>query len=70
MKERIADWTFTVAMAILLALFVISFTDNVHAEPVEAPSCEAVAQANGIVVYYCQDIDLYVNSLGFMVQGN
>lgn len=38
----------------------------VAASDPEPELCDAVATAGGIMVYYCEDIDLYINSLGFM----
>lgn len=38
------------------------------AEPAsDVPECKHVATADTIKVYFCEDIDLFVNQLGFMV---
>lgn len=71
MKERILDWLFTLALAILLALFVWSFTGRVQAAPSEnVPLCTAINTAGGIIVYRClpdEGPSYLLNSFGFML---
>lgn len=70
MKAIIASWIFTFVIAILLAMFVISASDNVRAAPSGIPACEPINSAGGITIYRCEPDNGYpylVNSVGFMV---
>lgn len=55
---------FSVPMAVMAAIHGLP----VQAAPLAYPeTCDHVATADTIKIYFCEDIDLFVNQLGFMV---
>lgn len=58
---------FFLGALVAILTFVSMNTPPVQAAPVDVEDCEHVATADTIEIYYCQDIGLYVNQLGFMV---
>lgn len=53
------------AAGLLLAAFALGDL-SVQAAPSEPEACVHVATADTIRVYYCEDINLFVNQFGFM----
>lgn len=53
---------------ILFTVFDVGGYVPVQAAPLAYPeTCDHVATADTIKIYFCEDIDLFVNQLGFMV---
>lgn len=55
-----------VAVLIVTGLVVSYRTEPLIAAPFEPETCTHVATADSIKIYYCKDIYLFVNQLGFM----
>lgn len=56
-------------VVIVVQVFVLIFFPTqqpVSAAPVDVDICTHVATADSIKVFYCADINLFVNQLGFM----
>lgn len=47
-------------------LATVGYFEIVQAAPVDVEECEHVATADTIRIYYCEDINLFINNLGFM----
>lgn len=53
-------------LILLVGVTIIVLTQPVQAAPIDVEVCTHVATADSIKVFYCQDINLFVNQLGFM----
>lgn len=53
-------------LILLVGVVIIASGQPVQAAPVDVEVCEHVATADSIKVFYCEDINLFVNQLGFM----
>lgn len=57
-----------IGIGILIGVWLANYATPVQAAPLAYPdTCDHVATADTIKIYFCEDIDLFVNQLGFMV---
>lgn len=67
-RERIMISLFVCLLS--LALTAVKVERSAHASSLSVPSdpvpCEHVATAGTIEIHYCENINLFVNQLGFM----
>lgn len=68
MKRDAEFWLLVVfsAVPLLLTAFVVGDLSVSAATPEPVETCLHVAMADTIRIFYCEELNLYVNQLGFM----